>query len=104
MVTPKITKRKIIRKKSLTYKAQFLPKELFSDKRSTTSSATSSDKKEKKCKKSAANKNKATSNASWYCHACKRDTALSMRMCEECNEWYHEECVGLDSDDNEDFF
>ena len=104
MVTPKVTKRKIIRKKSLTSKAQVLSKELFSDKGSTTSSATSSYKKAKKRKKSAANKNKATSDVSWYCPACEKDTALSMRMCKKCNEWYHEECVGLDSDNNEDFF
>ena len=104
MVTPKVTKRKIIRKKSLTHKAQVLSKELFSDKGSTTSSATSSYKKAKKRKKSAANKNKATSDVSWYCPACEKDTALSMRMCKKCNEWYHEECVGLDSDNNEDFF
>ena len=87
MVTPKVTKRKIIRKKSLTYNAQVLSKELFSDKGSTTSSATSSYKKAKKRKKSAANKNKATSDVSWYCPACEKDTVLSMRMCKKCNEW-----------------
>ena len=50
VATPKVTKRKTIRKKSFTYKAQVLSKKLFSDKGSTTSSATSSSKKEKKQK------------------------------------------------------
>ena len=104
MVTSKVTKRKIIRKKSLTYKAQVLSKELFFDKGSTTRSVTSSVKKAKKRKKSAANKNKATSDISWYCPACEKNTALSMRMSKKYNEWYHEDGVGLDSDDNEDFF
>ena len=68
-----------------TLKAQVLSKKLFSDKGSTTSSASSFDKKAKKRKKSATNGNKATSNVSWYYHACKKDTALSMRMCKKCN-------------------
>ena len=68
-----------------TLKAQVLSKELFSDKGSTTSSASSFEKKAKKRKKSATNKNKATSNVSWYYLSCKKDTALSMRMCKKCN-------------------
>jgi len=62
MATPKVTKKKTIRKKSLTYKVQVLLKELFSDNGSTTSLATG--KKARKTKKSAAIKNKGASNTS----------------------------------------
>ena len=68
---------------SNTCKAQVLSKELFSDKGSTTSAATSLGTKAKKCKKFAANRNKATSNISWYYPACKKDTAMSMRTCKK---------------------
>ena len=99
MATPKVTKKKTVRKKNPTYKAK---RTFISDRGSTTSSATG--KKVRKNKKSAAIKNKGASNTSWYCPACKKNVELSMRMCKNRNVWYHEVCMGLDSDDKADFF
>ena len=101
MATPNVTKKKTIRKKSLTYKAQVLSKELFCDRDQLQVQPLV---RRKKNKKFASIKNKGASNTSWYCPACKKDVELSMRMCKNCNVWYNEVCMGLDSDDNEDFF
>jgi len=47
-------------------------------------------------------KNKS-SRLSWYWTVCNKDTSLSMRKCCLCHLWYHEECGGFESDDDDDF-
>lgn len=39
----------------------------------------------------------------WYCHGCKIDKIIDMRQCLKCQKWYHEICVGLTKDDEEQF-
>lgn len=39
----------------------------------------------------------------WYCHGCKVDRLDDMRQCQKCQKWYHEVCVGLTKDDEEQF-
>ncbi|KAL3272599.1 hypothetical protein HHI36_014069 [Cryptolaemus montrouzieri] len=51
--------------------------------------------------KQSAKKQAATE--SWFCVACQSDDQKDMRMCVNCNTWYHEECVGLEEDDTENF-
>lgn len=39
----------------------------------------------------------------WYCHGCKVDRLADMRQCKQCQMWYHEDCVGLTKEDEEQF-
>jgi len=39
---------------------------------------------------------------SWYCSVCKTDEKIGMTKCVHCGVWLHNECVGLDSDDEPD--
>jgi len=39
----------------------------------------------------------------WYCGVCKEDEQLTMTKCSVCQKWLHNECVGLESDDDDDF-
>ncbi|XP_039760048.1 uncharacterized protein LOC120633772 [Pararge aegeria] len=39
----------------------------------------------------------------WYCNGCKVDRLDDMRQCQKCQKWYHEVCVGLTKDDEEQF-
>lgn len=39
---------------------------------------------------------------SWFCTVCNTEEQLSMTMCVQCCKWVHNECVGLDSDVEED--
>ena len=108
METPKIKKKRVCRKKSLNYKAQLVIKQLFmGSKKKNTSVKNSKSVFPKKTKAVRTKKNSnpvTTSNASWFSAACGKDTALSMRQCYLCKVWYHEECVGLDPDDEDNFF
>jgi len=109
METPKIKKKQVCRKKSLNYKAQLVTKKLFYGSKKTTSSRDNLSKNipSKKSKTKPKKKNSkplAINNVSWFCAVCGKDTALSMRQCNMCKIWYHEECVGLDSDDEDNFF
>jgi len=40
----------------------------------------------------------------WFCDVCKEDTQLTMTKCSACQTWLHNECVGLESDDDDDDF
>jgi len=40
---------------------------------------------------------------SWFCRVCEEDKQLTMSMCSVCETWLHNECVGLESDDDDDF-
>ena len=39
----------------------------------------------------------------WYCGVCKEDKQLTLTKCSVCQKWLHNECVGLESDDDNDF-
>ena len=39
----------------------------------------------------------------WLCAVCNKDVKLSMTKCVGCENWVHNECVGLESDDDDDF-
>ena len=108
METPKIKKKGVCRKKSLNYKAQLVTKKLFYGSKKVSFKKQSKNVLPKIKTKAVPKKKKSmpmtTSNASWFCAACGKDTALSMRQCHLCKIWYHEECVGLDSDDEDNFF
>ena len=39
----------------------------------------------------------------WYCGVCKEDKQLTMTKCCVCQKWLHNECVGLESYDDDDF-
>lgn len=55
-------------------------------------------------KHNVTNKEKNTDlNEKWFCHGCKLEREEDMRRCRKCFKWYHEECVGLTKDDDEDF-
>jgi len=43
-------------------------------------------------------------NETWFCSVCKRDVKLNMIRCAECETWVHNECVGLESDDDTQYF
>lgn len=53
-----------------------------------------------KCDKGA---KRAKISDSWYCIVCKEDKQLSMAKCSRCEAWFHNECIGLESDDDDDF-
>ena len=111
MKIPKVKKKHTLRKKSLNFNAQLVTTQLFyGSKKSalgkSTSDKTSSKKsKLKSRKKKECNIDKSTNanRASWFCAACGEDKVLSMRQCFFCKVWYHEECVDLDSDDENNF-
>ena len=108
METPKIKKKGVCRKKSLNHKAQLVIKKLFYGSKKVTFKKQSKNVLPKKKQKAVPKKKKSTpmttNSASWFCAACGKDTALSMRQCHLCKIWYHDECVGLDSDDEDNFF
>lgn len=55
-------------------------------------------------KKSKKNKERKINRSdNWFCHACKVNRKEDMRICIRCQKWYHEECVGLTQEDNDDF-
>ncbi|CAH2090234.1 unnamed protein product [Euphydryas editha] len=56
-----------------------------------------------KMKKTGKAESTKENRESWYCHACKQDQETAMRMCYKCSKWYHEECVCLSEEDDDDF-
>ena len=108
METPKIKKKRVCRRKSLNYKAQIVTKNLFYGTNKVKSGKDTSGKSDCPRKTKIIPRRNcrpmATKNASWFCAVCGKDTALSMRQCYMCKIWYHEECVGLESDDEDNFF
>ncbi|KAL3277343.1 hypothetical protein HHI36_012694 [Cryptolaemus montrouzieri] len=81
-----------IRKKALNYIAQQVTKDLFNSVKSHSSP-----------RSSYPSTSKQAAIESWFCVACQSDDQKDMRMCVNCNTWYHEECVGLEEDDTENF-
>ena len=111
MMTPK-SERSKLRKKSLNYQAQVigLHKNLFKDTEKASSLRRASGKSN--CPKKITGKPVSSKNqcmtilprdASWFCSVCSNQSKLSMRQCSVCGVWYHEECVGLQSDDEDNF-
>jgi len=88
-------KKRVQRKKSINYRATVISKTLFYGKEK-------SNENEKKKKKSVAKKNKSIAK-NWYCPICEESTVSDMRQCVVCLIWFHEECVGLTINDEDDF-
>ena len=111
MKTPKVKKKHALRKKSLNFKAQLVTTQLFYGSKNSALAKSTSDKisskkpklKSRKKRESKIDKSTDSNRASWFCAACGEDKVLSMRQCSFCIVWYHEECVGLDSDDENNF-
>ena len=110
MKTPKRPKKKTFKKKSLTYKAQVINTNLFYNQECHNKSSKKRENQKKLSVKKVRTKKKKlpvqkarNSEASWYCAVCNKDTAISMRQCCSCFIWYHEECIGLQSDDEDNF-
>lgn len=111
------------RRKALNYKGQRIVKDLFEKKKELkddkcyTKKGNNKKKMLSKGRKYGAKKdNKKTRTTekhkpkktnlddTWFCHGCKLDKKEDMRICKKCLKWYHEDCVGLTKEDNEDFF
>ncbi|KAG5896078.1 hypothetical protein JTB14_006867 [Gonioctena quinquepunctata] len=98
---------KSIRPKALNYKAQQVTKDVFTERRGQSAgssapklSVPSISKQHRTIPQSTS---KQTIQESWLCAACEKKDQLDMRMCAKCLTWYHEACVGLESDDDEEF-
>lgn len=95
MATPEIEQKKITpRKKSLNYRAQKVTKALFEE----------HDKEEVKNNKGKKPAKSKKVVEMWYCHLCKEDKILDMRLCSMCLRYVHEDCVGLTKEDKEPTF
>lgn len=95
LITPQQEeKRTPKRRKVLNYKAQEVKKDLFEKHSAETTTAP---------KKGRPEGRKKRREESWMCSVCGTDTALDMRKCESCEDWVHEECVGLTATDMEPF-
>ncbi|XP_074032075.1 uncharacterized protein [Leptinotarsa decemlineata] len=84
-----------VRRKAINYRGTPVTKDLF-DKNKI-------EKKTSKMKSTKGAKSRKENRESWYCHACKQEQETAMRMCCKCSKWYHEECVGLTEEDDDDF-
>lgn len=82
--------RKVIRKKALNYKAQLVTKSLFGEHSRSVSQVVSVPSSQPQTE-------------SWYCVACDKDEQRHMCKCLVCETWYHEDCVGIDHDNVDDF-
>ncbi|KAK9737292.1 hypothetical protein QE152_g10839 [Popillia japonica] len=82
-----------VRRKAINYRETPVTKDLF-DK----------NKEEKKLKTTSKDRSGTKQKqASWYCDGCELDEVADMRQCCKCGKWYHEACVGLSTDDTDDF-
>lgn len=102
--TPKIQRRTAPRKRSLTYKAQLITKALFTDKKRCKQQAPTATESKKQKVRPSYRKPEQDCNESWYCKICEEDEKLDMRQCIACDDWVHEECVGLSHGSDEDEF
>ena len=107
LATPVKGKRVTNRKKSLNYKATVLSKSLFLEDTVAPAPAKSDGKG---CSKGNKKKGKAKAKkvkpqghdiTEWKCPVCDEEQFSDMRMCDRCQTWYHEDCVGLTSDDDD---
>ena len=73
-------------------------------KRKSKSTASANGKGSKRAKVSSVQNTADEEGAEvWYCGVCKEDKQLTMTKCSVCQTWLHNECVGLESDDDDDF-
>ena len=93
MTTPKISKPKTIRRKSLNYQSQHVTRNLFAQ--TAPSSEVKTKGKGKVNKKGGKAVPVKNNNTSWYCPICKENRMIDMRACYKCSTYVHEECVGL---------
>lgn len=84
-----------VRRKAINYRGTPVTRDLFNKKKI--------EKKTSKMKKTKGAESSKENRESWYCHACKQEEETAMRMCCKCSKWYHEECVGLTEEDDDDF-
>lgn len=97
-----------VRRKALNYRAQQVTKSLFTEGHSQATreyptsklSVPSTSKQRTSIPQSTCNQ---ATQESWLCAACETEDQLDMRMCAKCFTWYHEECVGLEPNDDEEF-
>lgn len=83
--------RKANRRKALNYKAQKVTRDLFTGSEIKPSSSTEPEPSSSK------------PIESWYCSICMTERKIDMRLCTECLKYYHEECVGLTAEDEDEF-
>ena len=107
--TPRISKPKTTRRKSLNYQSQHVTRSLFNE---TTNGNANMERRQAKSKgkgkkgkdggKAVPTKGKEN-DSSWYCPVCEENRMIDMRACSICSVYVHEECVGLTKDDKEAF-
>ncbi|GFS15848.1 transcription initiation factor TFIID subunit 3 [Elysia marginata] len=109
IATPvKAAKKTQQRKKAINYRAAVVSKSLFASTDYTITPAQKgkgSIKSKGKQKKTSSQPPKAKGNSTedaWSCPVCRENVQSAMRRCDNCADWYHEDCVGLTEDD--DFF
>lgn len=99
---------KATRKKALNYRAQKVTKDLFNKakdlpKPSTSNQEHISNNPSTSKQTGRTNDSALSEKESWYCSVCNTDRQLDMRLCSVCHLYFHEECVGLTQDDQDDF-
>lgn len=85
--TPDLKKPVAVRRKAFNYKSQHITKGLF----------------QKKNKEKSKIDQTPEGNESWYCVLCQESRKIAMRSCSDCHQWVHEECIGMTSDDEDEF-
>lgn len=104
------------RRKAINYRGQRITRDLFKKreelkenemimvKKSKKANQKTKDRKNKSGKDSSKAKKSKIMESEWFCHACKEGRVLDMRQCIQCFKWYHEECVGLSTEDKDIFY
>lgn len=80
----------MVRRKAVTYKAQLVTKSLFGENSQSVSQSVSVQSSQ-------------LQDEAWYCIVCDKDEQRHMCKCVVCETWYHEDCVGVEHDDLDDF-
>lgn len=89
LITPDPKPKKATRRrKAINYKAQLVTKDLFQKQQEPGPSCSN---------KASSQRNK--NEERWYCGICQEDKLLDMRQCPVCNKWFHEECLGIEPED-----
>lgn len=104
------------RRKAINYRGQRITRDLFKKreelkenemikvKKSKKANQKTKDRKNKSGKDSSKAKKSKIIESEWFCHACKEGRVSDMRQCVQCCKWYHEECVGLSTEDKDIFY
>lgn len=100
-----------VRRKAFNYRSQHVKKDLFKNENSNEKSGKNENINEKSSKtpknvkkiRGPEKENFDSLDESWYCFLCQTSQQLSMRNCIDCHQWVHEDCIGMTSDDEDDF-